>query len=80
MDDQAPREERYVSTLEAAELADVEPGVIRQWARRGKLVAVGTVNGVRYYVAAEVMAVEAATRRRPRLQRIIGAVARDLSH
>lgn len=73
---------RYVSTKEAAELAGVPVGTIRSWASRGtaagKLLAVGTVNGVRYYAAAEVLRLEAATRRRPRLRRIVGAVTRDL--
>lgn len=75
---QAPDRGRIVSTTEAAELANVEPGTIRQWAARGKLLAAGTANGVRYYWAAEVLRVEAATRRRPRLRRLAGAVIRDL--
>jgi predicted site-specific integrase-resolvase len=68
----------YVSTDQAADLAGVPEGTIRSWASRGKLAAVGTVNGVRYYVAAEVMRVEAATRRRPRLQRLVGKATKDL--
>jgi DNA-binding transcriptional MerR regulator len=73
-----PREGDYVTTTEAAELAAVPVGTIRSWASRGKLFAVGTVNGVRYYAAAEVLRVEAATRRRPRLKRITSALTRDL--
>ena len=69
---------RYVSTQEAADLAGVPVGTVRSWASRGKLAAVGTANGVRYYLAAEVMRVEAATRRRPRLRRIVGALTGDL--
>ncbi len=70
----------YVSTDQAAELAGVPEGTIRSWASRGKLATVGTVNGVRYYVAAEVMRVEAATRRKPRLVRLVGKVTKDLQH
>lgn len=72
------RRDRYVSTAEAAELARVPVGTVRSWASRGKLIAAGTVNGVRYYTAAEVIRVEAATRRRPRLRRIAGALTSHL--
>jgi DNA-binding transcriptional MerR regulator len=71
-------EDRYVTTAQAADLANVEVGTIRSWASRGKLAAVGTVNGVRYYAAAEVLRVEAATRRRPRLRRIVGKLTSGL--
>lgn len=70
--------DRWVSTDQAADLANVPEGTIRSWASRGKLAAVGTVNGVRYYAAAEVMRVEAATRRRPRLARLVGKMTNDL--
>ena len=73
-----PGRSRPVSTAEAAELANVSVGTVRSWASRGKLVALGTVNGVRYYAAAEVLRVEAATRRRPRLRRLAGAVTSRL--
>jgi excisionase family DNA binding protein len=67
-----------VSTDQAADLANVPEGTIRSWASRGKLAAVATVNGVRYYTAAEVMRVEAATRRHPRIRRLVGKVTDDL--
>jgi excisionase family DNA binding protein len=67
-----------VSTDQAAELANVKEGTIRSWASRGKLAAVATVNGVRYYVAAEVIRVESATRRRPRFRRLVGKATKDL--
>jgi DNA-binding transcriptional MerR regulator len=72
------REGDYVTTDQAAELANVQPGTIRSWASRGKLLAVGTVNGLRYYAAAEVIRVEAATRRRPRLRRLASEATKDL--
>ena len=80
MDQEAPGQQRgrIVSTVDAAELANVKPGTIRQWASRGKLVAAGTVNGMHYWWAVEVLRVEAATRRRPRLARLAGKVGRDL--
>lgn len=78
MGEQGEGGERYVSTIEAAELANVPIGTVRSWASRGKLLAVGTVNGVRYYAAAEVLRVEAATRRRPRLRRLAGALTSHL--
>jgi DNA-binding transcriptional MerR regulator len=72
------REGEYVSTADAARLANVRVGTIRSWASRGKLAAAGTVNGIRYYAAAEVLRVEAATRRRPRLRRLVGMATEDL--
>lgn len=77
-DEQTPGRGRYVSTEEAAGLAQVPVGTVRSWASRGKLAAVGTVNGVRYYAAAEVIRVEAATRRRPRIRRLAGALTSHL--
>lgn len=74
------REGDYVSTNQAAQLANVPPGTVRSWAARGKLLAVGTVNGARYYAAAEVIRIEAATRRQPRLRRLVGMAADDLQH
>lgn len=68
-----------MSTAQAAEIASVPEGTVRKWASRGKLTAVATVNGIRYYAAAEVMRVESATRRRPRLARLVGMIAEDLS-
>lgn len=65
-------------TYGAADLAKVPVGTIWSWASRGKLTAVGIVNGVRYYAAAEVIRVEAATRRRPRMRRLASAAAKDL--
>jgi DNA-binding transcriptional MerR regulator len=72
------REGDYVSTAEAADLANVPIGTVRSWASRGKLLAVGTVNGVRYYAAAEVLRIEAATRRQPRLRRLVGMASDHL--
>lgn len=72
------RAEDYVTTEQAADLAKVPVGTVYSWASRGKLAAVGVANGIRYYAAAEVIRVEAATRRRPRLRRLAGAAAKDL--
>jgi len=72
------REGDYVSTSDAAKLAKVPVGTVWSWASRGKLAAVGTYNGARYYAAAEVIRIEAATRRRPRLRRLVGMAAEDL--
>ncbi len=75
---QEPEGPRIVSTSTAAEIAQVPEGTIRSWASRGKLTAAGTVNGVRYYWAAEVMRIESATRRRPRLRRLASVALKDL--
>ena len=79
MDEQGePDPNRIVSTNAAAEIAQVPEGTIRSWASRGKITAIGTVNGVRYYWAAEVIHIEYATRRRPRLRRLASAALKDL--
>jgi DNA-binding transcriptional MerR regulator len=82
MGERRPRAESrdHVSTDQAAELAGVPEGTVRSWASRGLLLAVATVNGVRYYAAAEVLRVEARTRRRPRLRRLVGMATDDLQH
>jgi DNA-binding transcriptional MerR regulator len=55
----------WLTTIEAAELAYVQPSRVRDWARRGLLTPVwNDHNGRPRYLAAHVLHVEAATRRR----------------
>jgi hypothetical protein len=55
------------TTTEAAARAHVDPETILTWAKRGKLTPVGELHGQHLFNGAEVLAVEKATRRTPRL-------------
>lgn len=69
---------RYVSTEQAAELASVSAATVRSWVFRRKLTVVGIVGGRAYYEAADVLRIEAQTRRGPRIRRLASAAAEGL--
>lgn len=69
---------RYVTTEQAADLAKVTVSTIRSWVYRRKLKPVGNVGGKAYYDASDVLRIEAATRRRPRIRRLASAAAQGL--
>lgn len=59
--------EGLVTTAQAAELADVKPGTIRQWVKRGHLEKAGLdERGYPMYRVADVARVEFATHERAR--------------
>lgn len=61
----------WLTTEQAAEAAHVEDGIIRSWANRGKLKA-ELVDDVPYYLLADVLNVEAGTRRGRRELTLLG--------
>lgn len=62
---------------QCAEAAHVPASTVRSWIHRHLLTPVETPDGPRFRES-EVLAVEAATRRGPRMQRLIGEAAAGL--
>ncbi|MBS2962602.1 MerR family transcriptional regulator [Actinocrinis puniceicyclus] len=59
------------NTTEAAAAAHVDPKTIQTWVTRGKLTPIGEQRGQHLFNGADVLAVEKATRRRPRLAALL---------
>lgn len=59
------------TTTEAAAAAHVDAETILTWAKRHKLTPIGELDGQHLFNGAEVLAVEKATRRRPRLAALL---------
>lgn len=59
------------TTTEAAARAHVDPETILTWVKRGKLTPIGELDGQHLFNGGEVLAVEKATRRTPRLAALL---------
>lgn len=59
------------TTAEAAARAYVDPETILTWVKRGKLTPIGELDGQHLFNGGDVLAVEKATRRRPRLEALL---------
>lgn len=59
------------TTQESAAAAHVDPETVLSWVKRGKLAPIGELDGQHLFNGADVLAVEKATRRRPRLAALL---------
>jgi DNA-binding transcriptional MerR regulator len=70
---------RILTTREAADAVFVPVSTLRTWVERGLVAPLGRSDGEGLFAEDDVVAVERATRRRPRLDRLVGMARRDLA-